>query len=453
MNQIRKNSVSPARFAAYGVLRQIAADKSFSAILLPAAEANLKIEDRALCHEITLGVLRNQTFLDAYIEHFSGKKIAKLDLPVLLALRIGLYQILFLTKIPARAAVNESVNLVYAARLRSAAPFANAVLRRAAGGEKFDVLAKIENSLDKLSIETSHPRWLLNKWQSEFGFNSAAEIARANNRTPPTSFRSMPNLDEKVLEELKNAGATITASNIAPAAWRVSGASQKVRELVARAEIYVQDEASQLVAHVCSVKADEFFLDVCAAPGSKTSLIAALRRIRIENTNFKAKIPIFAGDFSIPRIKILRETVEKFAPEQIKIVQYDATKNLPFENEIFDCVLVDAPCSGTGTIRHNPEIRWHLHESDFAELAVKQLQILNNAAAVVKRGGRLIYSTCSLEREENEAVINRFLIQNSDFERTKINISDKFLTDDGYARTFPNRDDADGFFIAAIKRN
>jgi 16S rRNA (cytosine967-C5)-methyltransferase len=444
------NAVSAARWAAFEVLRRIESEAAFSAILLPQYEEDLKPEDRGLCHEIVLGVLRNRSWLDALIEHFTGKKIAKLDLPVVLALQIGLYQLRFLTKIPARAAVNESVNLVYKARLRSAAGFVNAVLRKSEREKDFNPLDAIKNPLEKLAVETSHPLWLLEKWQGEFGFDAAASLARANNQSPPTAFRITVSDGDAVLEELKNAGAELVESKIAPAAWRVSGAGVKVRELVAQSRIYLQDEASQLVANVCDVSGGENFLDVCAAPGSKTTCVA------ISNSKFQipnSKQLFVAGDLTVPRIKILRETVEKYAKGNVQILQYDAAAGLPFADESFDCVLVDAPCSGTGTIRHNPDIRWHLRESDFNELAEKQLKILTNAARTVKKGGRIIYSTCSIEREENESVVERFLAENKNFEKAEIKLPPNLLTDNGFARTFPQRDDVDGFFIAQLSQN
>jgi 16S rRNA (cytosine967-C5)-methyltransferase len=442
----RGRKISPARQAAFDVLRKVAEEKGFSAILLPVAEESLSAEDCALCHQITLGVLRNQLWLDLLIEHFSGKKIAKLDLPVVLALRIALFQIRFLTKIPPRAAVNEAVNQVYAARLSSAAAFVNAILRRAAREKDFDPTAKVANALEKLSIETSHPIWLLQKWQEQFGFAETAALARIHNVAPPIAFRVANAQSRFILEELRKAGAEIVESKVAPAAWRVRGAAAEIRKLAALGKIYLQDEASQLVAYLAAVAADELFLDVCAAPGSKTTLVANLRQ---DNSKFKT----IAGDFSAPRVRILRQIVKRFAHGKVEIVRYDAEQNLPFAAEIFDCVLVDAPCSGTGTIRHNPEIRWHLQKTDFAELGKKQLRILENAARAAKKDGRVIFSTCSLEPEEGENVVNQFLIQNPNFKIIAPPKPNKFLRHSSLVRTFPPRDDVDGFFAAILKKS
>ena len=439
-------AVSPARKAAFEILQKIEAQRAFSAILLPAYEENLKPDDRALCHALVLGVLRKQFLLDALIEHFSGRKISKLDLAVKIALRIGLFQLRFLEKIPARAAVNESVNLVYLAKKHSAASFVNAVLRKSEREANLNLLEKIQNPLEKISLETSHPVWLLEKWRRQFGFEETAKLAAANNVQPPTAFRLTDQNDETIFAELETAGAKLEKSKIANSAWRVAGANQTIRKLIAETKIYLQDEASQLVAETVDLRENESFLDACAAPGSKTTQVRNAKcEMRIEKGLF------VAGDYSSARIRILRETIEKFSKETVYILQYDAG-NLPFADESFDSVLVDAPCSGTGTIRHNPEIRFHLRETDFGELSKLQTAILTSAARVVKKGGRLIYSTCSLEAEENEVVASNFLEANPEFKQTTENLPEKFLTEKGFANTFPPRDDADGFFIASFHR-
>ena len=438
-------NVSPARKAAFEILRKIEGERAFSAILLPAYEENLKPEDRALCHALVLGVLRNQFLLDFLVEHFSGKKIEKLDLAVKIALRIGLFQLRSMEKIPARAAVNESVNLVYLAKKRSAAGFVNAVLRKSERDANFNLLDKIEKPVERLSIETSHPVWLLEKWSRQFGFEETEKLAKTNNQQPPTAFRLTNQDGETILQELETAGAKLEKSKIANNAFRVSGATQTIRKLVSENKIYLQDEASQLVGETINLKPEENFLDVCAAPGSKTTLISS--RFKVQSS----KSLLVAGDFIVPRVRILKETVERFGSQEIKIVRYDAG-NLPFADESFDAVLVDAPCSGTGTIRHNPEIRYHLREKDFAELSELQNAILTSAARVLKKNGRLIYSTCSLEPEENEAVIDNFLAKNPNFKINAKNLPARFLTEKGYGRTFPPRDDADGFFIANLHR-
>jgi len=182
-------TVSPARRSAFEILRRVEAESAFASVLLATLDANMREDDRALCHELVLGVLRRRLWLDRSIEHFGNRSAQKLDLPVRLALEIGLYQLRFLTRIPSSAAVNESVNLVRASRVKSAAGFVNAVLRRATRDPVYDPATEIQDSIEKLSIETSHPCWLIERWVNAFGFDEAREFARTNNQPAPAALR------------------------------------------------------------------------------------------------------------------------------------------------------------------------------------------------------------------------------------------------------------------------
>lgn len=452
--------VSPARRAAFEILRRVEDEGAYSSVLLAAIGDGLSAKDRSLCHELVLGVLRNRLWLDRAIEHFGSRKIEKLDLPVTLAFRLGLYQLCFLTRIPPSAAVNESVNLVRASRLKSAAAFVNAVLRRATRASDYDPSADVDDDLEKLAIETSHPHWLVERWSSQFGFDEAAALARTNNQPAPPAFRFTARAlrsgaPRALIEELEAAGVHLIESKIAPGAWRFSrlsrahentgrdagGPHARMRALQSDGLIYFQDEASQLVAHLVGAREFDRVLDVCAAPGSKSTLIAALAPDAL----------VVSGDLYEPRAQLVRAFAHNQHASNISVIQHDATRELPFPSQSFDRVLVDAPCSGTGTLRHNPEIRWRLRESDIAELAAKQKQILQNAAAVVKAGGRLVYSTCSVERGENEAIVAEFL-KDKAFERAKLEAPGNLLTAQGAVRTWPQRDDVEGFFVTAFRR-
>jgi 16S rRNA (cytosine967-C5)-methyltransferase len=420
--------VSPARAAAFNILQQVESG-AFSSILLAAAEPKLGPSDRALCHELVLGVLRWQLFLDKIVEHFSNRRIENLDAPVRIALRLGLYQLRFLTRIPASAAVNESVSLVRSARLSSATAFVNAVLRRAIREAEYDPAHSLSDPLEKLAIETSHPVWLIERWIRKFGFQEADAFARANNLVPPTAFRVVGNRADRaeVLERLDAAGAVLEPSQVAENAWRVSGATSLLRELSAAGKIYLQDEASQLVAQVMDVKPGERVLDVCSAPGGKTTLMA---------DRATDHATIVAADRSAARMTTVIATTRLQELRGIKPILLDATETLPFAGSSFDKVLVDAPCSGTGTLRRNPEIRWRLNESDIASFAEVQKKILRNAIAVLKRGGKLVYSTCSVEREENENVIQE---PGEHFRLVETR------------RTWPHVHNTDGFFFATFR--
>ncbi|MBC7911204.1 MAG: 16S rRNA (cytosine(967)-C(5))-methyltransferase RsmB [Pyrinomonadaceae bacterium] len=439
-------NVSPARRAAFEILRRVEEEDAFATVLLAAIDEEMRGEDRALCYEIVLGTLRWQLWLDALIEHYAGRGAEKIDRPVRRALRIGLYQLRFLTRIPVSASVNESVNLAYLARLHSAAGFINAVLRRAVREIDYNPTAKIDDALQRLAIETSHPAWLLERWTKAFGSEETEKFARSNNEAPPVAFRLTAKAFESgaILDELREGEAVITPSEIAPDAWRVVGAGATVRKLVSEGLIYLQDEASQLVAHVVDARQGERILDVCAAPGSKTTHIAA---------RAPATARVVACDLYEHRLRTVLETAKRTGEERIDALAHDATATLPFTAQSFDCVLVDAPCTGTGTLRRNPEIRWRISELDIAELAQRQRRILANAADAVRGGGRLVYSTCSVEPEENEEVIASFLKDHTSFKQVNAGVPEVLRRADGStARTWPHRDGADGFFIAVFER-
>lgn len=402
-------------------------------MLLASDEVQLKPADRALSHELVLGVLRWQLFLDKIVEHFAKRNVESLDLAVRIALRLALYQLRFLTRIPAAAAVNESVNLVRSAKVSSAAAFVNAVLRRAIREADYDPSQAIQHPLEKLAIETSHPVWLIERWVDAFGLAEAVAFARANNEVPPTAFRIVHNraVEDEVLSKLTAAGASVTPSAITSGAYRISGALALLRELSAAGQVYLQDEASQLVAQLVDVRPGDHVVDLCAAPGGKTTLMAD----RAADQAF-----IIAADRSAARVSTITSTAALHQLHSIKPTLLDGLRQLPFPTVSFDRVLVDAPCSGTGTLRRNPEIRWRLSNADILNFALAQRHFLANAADVVKPGGRLVYSTCSIEPDENERVIESFLATHPSFSLISS------------TRTWPHHEGSDGFFVSILER-
>lgn len=426
-------NISPARTAAFDVLERIDKNAEFSSVLLPLYEEKLEVRDRGLCHEIVLGVLRNRIYLDRLIDDFASNR--KLDGAVRTSCQIGLYQLLFLERVPAHSIVNESVNLVFRAKKTSAKGFVNALLRRAS---KEKPGFEFADEIERISVEHSHPRWLIEKWTSQFGAERAELIAGANNRQPARAFRftkSTTDADQRPLE------------NYPRSEW-VEGcflAEKNSLELIALANegrIHFQDEASQMLGRSVVSTTNGPIIDLCAAPGGKF--------VQISMQNPSAKV--FAGDRSMQRIETMKDSVRRQGIQSPNIIQHDATQPLPVADGSFEIAFVDAPCSGTGTIRHNPEIRYLLQPDDIAQKAVKQLQILEMASKVVRLGGALHYSTCSLEREENEDVVNAFLAAHPGFEIAVPNIPDRFITEEGFGRTFPDRDSMDGFFISVLKR-
>src|SRR5574341_1537419 len=433
--------VSPARRPAFEILHGVEAESAFASVLLAALDPTMRPDDRALCHELVLGVLRRRLWLDRIIEYMGDRRVEKLDLPVRLALEIGLYQLRFLTRIPQSAAVNESVNLVRTSRVKSAAGFVNAVLRRALRESEYNPAATVDVPLEKLSLETSHPRWLIERWVDAFGFEEAAALARANNEPAPVAFRFTARSRgdresiESVWTELESAGAEIVPSQVCPDSWRVVGASNTVRRFLDDGIIYIQDEASQLLAHLLRVQSGQRVLDVTAAPGSKATHLAALT----------PDASIVAGDLYPRRVETMRLLAAK-QQARLHVLIQDATRPLPFPNESFDRVLLDAPCTGTGTLRRNPEIRYRLKSEDINQLARQQLQMLVQSGRTLGPGGRLVYSTCSVEPEEDEHVVALFLQAHPQFVKSLPDAQAGLRTSEGYLRTWPQRQGCDGFF-------
>ena len=432
--------ISPARIAAFEILSKIEKEKAFSSVLLPQYENNLSPQDRGLCHALTLGILRKQISLDRVMNQFTKGK--KLDPAVRIALRIGLYQLLFLDKVPDYSAINESVNLVQYAKKTSAKGFVNAILRRATR-EKIELV--FADEIERIAVETSHPRWLIEKWIGQFGNSEAEKLAAANNEIPQIAFRLTARSDGQP-------PADTSASAFVEGCFLAKHNDDELLAMADRGEIYFQDEASQMVAASVHVKEGQKFLDVCSAPGSKVTLIATKFQISDVKSQITNSRLLISGDLHYQRVQFMRNNFEMQNIENYNLLQYDALRGLPFADESFDVVLVDAPCSGTGTIRHNPEIRYFISSEDFDDLSLKQLTILINASKLIRPGGRIIYSTCSLEPEENEAVCSDFLAANADFRKLRPDVPDKFINEEFFAHTSPHRDNMDGFFIAAFER-
>ncbi len=445
--QSRSNltKVAPARTAAFQILRRVIEEDAFASVLLAVRESELQTNDRALVHEFVLGVLRNELWLDLLAAHYAKRESSRLDPPVRIALLLGLYQLRFLSRIPASAAVNDSVSLVRRAGHHFAASFVNAVLRRAAREPDYDPLSDVRDPIEKLSYETSHPLWLIQKWVDAFGFSEAEAFARANNEPAPIAFRVVKTRakTEQIVETLTKSGAPLVPSTVTSGAFRVSGGISAVSRMVREGRIYLQDEASQLVARAVDPQANDRVLDVCAAPGGKTTQLADLARDELFLT---------ASDLHEHRLRAISSTAANQHLRSINLTVLDALRELPFRGE-FDRVLVDAPCSGTGTLRHNPEIRRRITAADILELAGMQQRIMKNAAKTVRVGGRLIYSTCSVELEENENVAENFLRTTQNFKSTELNVPTQFKTSAATARTWPHRDGTDGFFMAAFQRS
>jgi 16S rRNA (cytosine967-C5)-methyltransferase len=434
-------AVSPSRSAAFDVLLRVERDAAFATDLLHSKRLDaLSTADRGLATEIVLGVLRWQSVLDHLLGGQSSQPLRKLDIEVLIALRIAAYQLRFLDRIPANAAVNESVELVKRARKRSAVPFANAVLRKLAN------LAKLPDERQTLAEKYAHPAWLVERWIKNYGAEAAEAICRYDQQVPVTAIRLPvdPVRREIVERELTGGGISLAPGLLLTSARRVLSGDVRLTQAFARGEAWIQDEASQFVALLAGQ--GDRILDCCAAPGGKTAVLA--------ERNPSAKV--VAVELHEQRARLLRERV-KAANVEVQTCDVTALSS----SAAFDCVLADVPCSGTGTLAHNPEIKWRLRPEHFVDLQQRQIAILKAAIQQLAPGGRLVYSTCSLEPEEGELVIEAVLsedvqlldcVTELDKLRPEIASPDQPLIRGKYLRTLPGIHLCDGFFAAVVRK-
>ncbi|MDE3194913.1 MAG: hypothetical protein KGN84_01105 [Acidobacteriota bacterium] len=376
--------VAAARTAAFAVL--MAVDRgAWAAESLVSKCAPLDSRDAGLASDIVFGTLRHQGELDAMVQAFSRRPVSRLDPAVAIALRIALYQMRFLDRVPSHAAVNDAVELARRAGKTSATAFVNAVLRRA------------QREPVEVPDTASTPAWLLERWIRQYGSEMALAIARAS-LSPP----------ERFIRVGKGAPPPHATPTEIPACYLLeSGDPGPYR---------FQDIGSQSIVPLLDLRPGQSFLDLCAAPGNKTAQA------------IETPLSALACDLHLSRARLLK-------PLGIPVVTLDATKSLPFARR-FDRILVDAPCSGTGTLSRNPEIKWRLKPDDIPDLQRRQIAVLRNALQQLAPGGLLVYSTCSLEDEENEQVVRQAEAQ---VIRTM--------------QRLPGRNSGDGFFAAVIRSN
>jgi 16S rRNA (cytosine967-C5)-methyltransferase len=383
-------AVSPARNAAFNILLRVERESAYAVELLHSALLDeLSPVDRHLVTEIVMGVLRWRSVLDQTIALLSFTPFRKLDLEVLIALRMGVYQKQFLTKVPAHAAVNETVELVKQAKKVSAAGLVNAVMRKVKSAA-YDPHASKLTGVDHLSAALAHPKWLVERWVSQFGEDIAQKICEHDQRIPATTLRLANAEDESTLaaQGIQLAPGALMATARVVTSGDITAPQLFSSGPMLEREFSIQDEGSQLVAAL--VGPGRRILDCCAAPGGKTAAMAA----RLP------KAQIVATELHPHRATLLR----RLAPQKnVEVVTADAL-SLPYGAD-FDRVLADVPCSGTGTLARNPEIKWKLKPEDLHDLQSRQVTILRAAMRHVAPGGRVVYSTCSLEPEENEQVI------------------------------------------------
>ena len=425
---------SAARRGALLVLGQVARGRPLATLLDETAAGLADARDRALLHELVLGSLRRRGLLDHVLAMLSSRPLDTLTPAVRDALRLGAYQLLFL-RTPAHAAVSETVDLAREVEPR-AAGFTNAILRRL---QREGPPAELDPDADPvgwMSTSGSLPRWLAERWHSRLGPATALARARAALEAPPCFVRLNPRVPD-VRERLAAAGIELEAAAV-PGAFRASEAA--LGSFVDSGQLYVQDAGSQLVARLAA--AEGLLLDACAAPGGKATLLSDLA------TGDSTRV--IAAEASRKRLALMAKLARRWGAARLHLLGADALQP-PFRRG-FDSVLLDAPCSGLGTLARNPDIRWRITLQDLERHAARQRSLLESLARVVRPGGTLVYATCSLEPEETHEVVDGFLAARTDFAEDRLPDWVEPFARDGRVELDPARREGDGFFAVKLRR-
>lgn len=406
------------------------------------------IQDRRLLTELVYGTLRMRGCLDWIIGCLYSGSPQSLDPGIKNILRTGLYQLMFTDRIPDFAAVDEAVKITKK-KYPGRSGLVNAILRNAIrkkGEIEYPGIDKAPSS--HISIVHSHPLWLVERLLKIFGVEETIKICRANNETPPLTLRvnRLKTDRDEILKALSDKGFTAQPAQLSPDGIILSHPPVPVREIkyYKMGHIQIQDEASQLISGLVNPKPGEKILDICAGVGGKTTHMAEMMR---------NKGTILALDINRKKIEALKEMSKRLGATIIDTLVADATPEPPKNlHGKFDRALVDAPCSGLGTLRRNPEIKWRLLPEDLKSFPPLQKRILKKACKYLKSGGTLIYSTCTITPEENEEVVAAFLSDNPGFEKVRpsASISEELIDNEGFFRTFPHRHTTDGFFGAVL---
>jgi 16S rRNA (cytosine967-C5)-methyltransferase len=447
--------ISPARLAAYQVLLSLLHGRGELASLLAAIRPSIgDRRDYALAAEIALGVQRHRNAIDFLIDQVSSRPVARFDLEVLTILRLSLYQLLHLTRVPASAVVDDAVEMTRRVGKSSAAALTNAVLRSfSRRRHALQLPPRPPDATDRdaalayLSVTLSHPRWLAARWLDRLGLAGAESWMTFNNEPAPVTLRANQRVGDR---ETLRASLARREISTRPGTWAPDALIVTAGDVLADGgddgAFVVQDEASQLVTLLAGADPGALVLDTCASPGGKATALAAAAPTST----------VVACDVRTRRMALLRRTVAVTGVANVKLLQADLLEPLPF-GRIFDAVIVDAPCSGLGTLRRDPDIRWRRDETELPRFAETQRTMLAHAAAAVASGGRLVYATCSSEPEENEDIARAFLERASDFRPVDARLVHPALPasvvdERGHLRTRPDRHGLEMFFGAVFER-
>lgn len=444
-----------AREAAMDVLTRIDQDNAYSNLLLNQTLQKLKLErqEAALATELVYGTVQRLNTIDYFLGRFASKGVDRLQPWVRSLLRLSLYQIMYLDRVPPHAAVNEAVDLAKRRGHQGVAGLVNGILRNVLREqESLTVPADLPETA-RIALEESHPEWLVKRWVSRYGSETARAMCRADNQPPKASIRVNPlrGSREELADRLTGQGVQTEPSALSPAGLIVtSGGGVGGNPLFASGDFSIQDESSMLVALVTAPEPGMRVLDCCAAPGGKTTHLAEMMNGRGE---------VIASDIHEHKEKLIREQASRLKLTNVKTVVSDALLLVErYPAASFDRILLDAPCSGLGVIRRKPDLKWAKQEQEVTAIAALQHKLLRAVCPLLKPGGIIVYSTCTTEPEENEDQIRSFLAEVPGFALEPFPAN---LLPEGWAREsgkkgmlqlLPHQFDSDGFFIARLRK-
>lgn len=438
-----------AREVALEVIDKVHRSQSYANLLLPKVltKEKLSVQDTALVTELVYGTLRAQGTLDWILAKFSTQPVNKIPGKALDILRLGIYQLFYLEKVPSHAAVNESVELAKKSTHAGMVKFVNAVLREISR-KRAEVRPPDlqEDSVAYLSVVNSHPVWLVKKWIDELGFEETQALTKADNLRPKLCIRAntLKISPGNLIVDLRKKGIQADASFFVPEAVVVQSPGDITGWPEFNEGLFtVQGEASMLVSYVVNAKRGETILDLCAAPGGKATHLAQMMRNEGK---------IIAIDINAKRLALINKAAKRLGIGIIETVQADVTELSSEMVPQADKVLVDAPCSGLGVLAKRPDARWRKKPEQIKELVMLQRKLLDSAAKFVRSGGALIYSTCTISKDENQDVVESFLTKHREFEIEDVSVylPGRIKPKESWAQFYPHRNGLDGIFVARM---